>query len=83
MTEREQIKHILRLAGCDHVTRQEDGRTELEWMVRSCPSVEHAIAESLRRAGRPDWSGVAAPRKQTLQLDQRDQFALRVVRSEP
>jgi hypothetical protein len=50
--EREQIRLILLSAGVDNITPTIDGKTELEWMTESCPSLAHAMAEAARRRDR-------------------------------
>jgi hypothetical protein len=50
--EREQIREVLASAGVDDTRPTIDGKTELEWMTESCPSLRHAVEEAARRKAR-------------------------------
>jgi hypothetical protein len=54
MSEREQIWHALADAGIDNTTPTKDGKTMLEWMSESCPSLTVAV-EFIRRMQEGDW----------------------------
>lgn len=49
--------------------------TELEWMVASCPSVDDARDEVLRRKGDPNWCGLIRGELK-LQLGRADRLDL-------
>lgn len=43
--DRDVIRDILLSAGVDDTKPTIDGKTELQWMTDSCPSIAHALAE--------------------------------------
>lgn len=53
-SEREIVRVLLEGAGIDNITPTKDGKTQLEWMLESCPSI--AVAqEFVRRVREGDW----------------------------